>query len=271
LRKEEQADINHRDRCQGSENKNTNDMEDLNHEIDRSDKEIKRLEGISTELQSKIDATEADIKATIKDMETLLQMRNDEHAEFVQALKDDNDAIELLEMAIVALTKFYKKNKIPLSLLSTKPEYTEDPDKAPETIWDGGDYGGKTSETQGVVAIIGMLKEDLEKEMKTAREEEADDQANYEKDRAAMQAVLDAHKATKISLEKQKADVDSKIFDTKEYKGQKSDDLGSEQKLETALYEDCSWVATHFESRRTARKKEMAGLNEAKDYLAGVE
>merc|ERR1712087_370111 len=87
------------------------------------------------------------------------------HAEFVQALKDDSDAIELLEMAIVALTKFYKKNKIPLSLLGTKPEYTEDPDKAPETIWDGGNYGGKTSETGGIVAIIGMLKEDLEKSM----------------------------------------------------------------------------------------------------------
>merc|ERR1712113_693951 len=105
----------------------------LNHEIDRSDKEIKRLEGISKELQTKIDATDADIKATIKDMETLLQMRNDQHAVFVQALKDDADAIELLEMAIVALTKFYKKNKIPLALLGKN--YTVDQDKAPETIW----------------------------------------------------------------------------------------------------------------------------------------
>merc|ERR1719382_2406344 len=54
LRTEEQADIDHRDRCQGAENKNTNDMEDLNHEIDKSDKEIKRLEGISKELQTKL-------------------------------------------------------------------------------------------------------------------------------------------------------------------------------------------------------------------------
>merc|ERR1712217_703500 len=147
--------------------------------------------------------------------------------EFVQALKDDNDAIELLEMAIVALTKFYKKNKIPLSLLSTKPEYTEDPDKAPETIWDGGDYGGKTSETGGIVAIIGMLKEDLEKEMKTAREEEAADQEAYVKDRAAMNAILDAHKATKVSLEREKADTDAAITDTEEYKTQKGEDLDS--------------------------------------------
>merc|ERR1711920_240036 len=214
LRKEEQADINHRDRCQGAENKNTNDKEDLNHEIDKTGKTITRLEGESKATQTKIDATEADINATIADMETLLQMRNDQHAEFVQALKDDTDAVELLEMAIVALTKFYKKNKIPMSLLGTKPEYTVDQDKAPETIWEGGNYGGKTSETEGIVAIIGMLKEDLEKEMKVGREEEADDQANYEKDWAAMQAVLDAHKATKVSLEKEKADVDSKIFDT---------------------------------------------------------
>merc|ERR1712066_327800 len=102
---------------------------------------------------------------------------------------------------------------------NTKPEYTEDPDKAPETIWDGGNYGGRTSETEGIVAIIGMLKEDLEKEMKTAREEEAADQEAYVKDRAAMKAVLDAHRATKVSLEKNKADVDAQIQDMKEYKG----------------------------------------------------
>merc|ERR1719476_9425 len=75
---------------------------------------------------------------------------------------------------------------------------------------------------------------------------------------------------SKVSLEKEKADVDAQIEDVKEYKGQKGEDLGSENKLSKALYEDCSWVATHFETRRTKRKTEMDGLNEAKDYLAGV-
>jgi len=269
LRTEEAADIEHRDRCEGAENKNVNDMEDLNHEIDKSKKTITRLKLESKAVQDKIDATVADIKATEQDMETLLQMRNDEHAVFVQALKDDADAVELLEMAIVALSKFYKKNKIPMSLLGKN--YTVDPDKAPETTWDGGDYGGRTSETEGIVAIIGMLKEDLEKEMKVGREEEAADQKAYEQDLAAMNAVLDAHRATKVSLEKEKAEIDGQIFDTEEYKGQKTGDLGSETKLNKALYSDCSWVKTHFDSRRTARKKEMDGLNEAKDYLAGME
>merc|ERR1712217_139781 len=132
-----------------------------------------------------------------------------------------------------------KKNKIPLSLIGKN--YTVDADKAPETIWDGGNYGGRTSETEGIVAIIGMLKEDLQKEMKTAREEEAADQEAYVKDRAAMNAILDAHKATKVSLEKEKADTDAAITDTEEYKTQKGADLDSEGKLETALYEDCSW------------------------------
>merc|ERR1711920_416427 len=102
------------------------------------------------------------------------------------------------------------------------------PDKAPETIWEGGDYGGKTSETGGIVAIIGMLKEDLQKEMKTAREEEAADQEAYVKDKASMNAILDAHKATKVSLEKEKADTDATITDTEEYKTQKGADLDSE-------------------------------------------
>ena len=36
-------------------------------------------------------------------------------------------------------------------------------------------------------------------------------------------------------------------------------------------YSDCSWVETHFETRREKRQAEMAGLTDAKSYLSGVE
>eukprot|EP00971_Amphidinium_carterae_P182782 3627305-Amphidinium_carterae.1 len=37
-------------------------------------------------------------------------------------------------------------------------------DKAPDMIWDDANYGGRKSETSGVVAILSMIKEDLEKD-----------------------------------------------------------------------------------------------------------
>merc|ERR1719316_2142163 len=142
-------------------------------------------------------------------------------------MKDDADAIKLIEQAIVSLAKFYKDNNIPLELIQRKedPEYTVDPDKAPETSWTGGDYGGRKSESEGIIAILSMLKEDLEKEMKTGREEDAAAQKKYEEDRAAMQSTLDAQKASKIDTEKALAELQEKVADKEEFKAQKEGDL----------------------------------------------
>merc|ERR1712039_283836 len=134
-------------------------------------------------LEGEIDTLKIEIGETKDEMDKQLDLRNNEVALFRQALKDDADGVQILTEVIAALKKFYKKNKIPLELRQKKdePEYTNDPDKAPETIWEGGDYGGRKDETGGIIAIIGMLREDLENEMKIARKEDAEDEAEYEK------------------------------------------------------------------------------------------
>merc|ERR1719379_583073 len=66
--------------------------------------------------------------------------------------------------------------------MQKEPEYTVDEDKAPEAS-----FGGPAkSESTGIIAILSMLKEDLEKEIKVAREEEAASQAEYDKQRGEM-------------------------------------------------------------------------------------
>lgn len=270
LRKEEQDDIAHRDRCEGAEFKNKIDMEDLNSDISKTEKTIEHMKNREKELKATIATLEGDIEITKSDMEALLKMRNKEHAEFVQALKDDVDAVKLIEEAIVAVSKFYKDNGIPLEYLQ-KPAYTIDNDTAPETVWDGPDYQGRQSETGGIVAILSMIKEDFEKEIQEGRKDDADAQATYEKDRGAMQATLDEQLKSKMTAEKQLADLQAKIGSKEDFKAGKAGDLDGETKLKGALDNDCAWVKTHFDSRRSKRKVEIAGLQEAKDYLAGVE
>merc|ERR1719433_1424543 len=224
LRKESMSDIQHRDRCQGAENANSNDMEDLNHEIEKSDKAITRMEDKEKTLENEIKALDVQIEETEDEMQKQLDLRDDEVAQFRQALKDDAEGVQILTETIAALTKFYKRNKIPLELRQKgkgEPEYTNDPDKAPETIWEGKNYGGRKDETTGIVAILGMLREDLEHEMTIGREEDAENQADYEKGRAAAQEMVDAATAKKISKETELAELRAKKLDSEKHQSQK--------------------------------------------------
>jgi hypothetical protein len=285
LRVEEQADVRHRDRCQGAVNENSNTMEDLTHTIDKSGKSLQLLEDQATQLRNQIATLEGEIAATQEDLAELLAMRNADHGNFETSLKDDADAVVLLETAISVLTEFYAKNGIPLSLGSVKQktvhkvgkkaepgfEYFEDPNKAPELVWDSASYGGRKSESRGLIAIISMIKEDLEKEMITGRGEENTAQALYMGQKRGLARALEAQTNSKVSVEQELAALEAKILEEQEFSSGKSGDLAAQKALEASIYKDCSWVDQFFDSRREKRQTEISGLQEAKAYLAGVD
>lgn len=271
LRKEEQEDIDHRDRCERAQDKNSNDLQDLNSAISKADTSIDHLKSEATRLENEINALKSQIANTKLDMKEALSLRNDAVAEFKQALKDDVDAVALLDQTIVALSRFYKSNRIPMSLAQREPKYTVDPDKAPETEWADEKYGGRSDETHGIVEIIHMLKEDVEKEIKTSREDDAAAEAQYEKERGELQDGLESQLSLKETTERELGEVKKTMHSTTKFKNAKNKDLTAEQKLGSAIGNDCAWVASHFDSRRTKRKAEIDGLTDAKGYLAGAE
>jgi len=272
LRKEEQDDIEHRDRCQNAEGKNANDMEDLNHAISKAGESLDRLNNRAGDLDAKITVLEGEIKDTKDEMQGALNLRNAAVAEFTQALQDDSMAYALLGQSIIMLQSFYKKNRISASLVQRgDPEYTIDPDKAPATTWADEKYGGRNDETNGIFAIIEMLKEDIQKEMKVSREDNDKNEKQYEKEKAAQQGTLDAQLTLKAATERELGDVQDRVSDTSEFKDAKGRDLTAETKVQGAIGNDCAWVATNFDSRGTKRKAEIGGLNDAKAYLAGAE
>jgi len=320
MREEEADDIKHRDRCEKDQGANKNDMEDLEHSIDKTKKSITRMEGEGDALQTKMDDLETEIEATKKDLEDRLEMRNKEKEEFLKAVQADAKAVEALNAAIGVLSSFYAKNKLLLQLGNVKvnstatenqtiqvnktgtvsvkanatvaaitavhkteqkkteqktvqktqqkkgdPEYADAP---PETTFSG---GAKKGESGGIIDMLGMIVTDLEMETKTARQADVDAQVEYEKDRKAMNDMLLSQKDSLASMEKEHADLLVKIADYEEFKEQRKTDLEGEKEEEEALKADCDWIAEHFEDRRIARKKEMEGLVEAKNYLAGVD
>jgi len=263
LREEEKQDIDERDWCEGKQNKNKNDMEDLNRDINKAGQAVDRMNDEVSGLDTKLGALDTDINTTNTNMEDLLNMRVSEQAAFAQGVKDDTKAIELLEVAIRHLSRYYSS-----ALVQRKAK--EDPANPPEVAWSG-TYNKREGEGKGVVAILSLIKENLEKEIKSSRAADADSQVNYESDRGALETLLRTQKRSEVELEKVKADIGLKIADTEEHRGQKTDDLTGETDKKTALDTNCAWVATNFASRRTKRKTEINGLIDAKNYLAGVD
>jgi len=272
LRIEEQEDIEHRDWCEANENKLKNQKDDLKYKIGQSEGEIERLEHQNEQLGSAIELQDQEIKATNEEMEEALATRNKETDEFREALKDDTDAVALIAQAIDSLTAFYTNNKIPLGLLAKKkaPEYKSDPDVAPETPGMDKPYGGAKSESTGIIAILNMLKEDLEKEIAEAKKAEEAAAADYAQNRQAAQATLNAQEKKKTELMGQKAEIDDKVNDAeKEISAHKDQHEAKEEEM-TSLEPNCEWLKTAFDKRREARKTEIDGLIQAKATLAGA-
>jgi len=271
LRTEEQDDIKHRDRCENAQNANSNEMADLKESIKKTKDSLGRMAREKKDLEGDVKNLEGEIKATTDDMDELLKFRNKESKDFIKALKDDTDAVALMKQAIVALSKFYKDNKIALPALVQKkaPEYTKDQDKAPEASFSG-DYGGRSSESGGILAILEMLVEDSQKEIKEGRADNADAQEKYLKQNGALQATLDSENESKANCENQLAELEEKMSSYNKFKNQKQDDKDAEEDTKKSVAGDCDWVKTNFASRRDKRKNEMQGLVDAKGFLAGV-
>merc|ERR1740138_2036682 len=274
LRQEEMDDITLRDYCQAEEVKVEGEIEDLQHEMDTIQGLLDRLNAKKKETQTDITQTETDIKNTEDAMAEALSNRNSENEDFKAALKDDIDAVALIASAIDAMTAFYKNNKLPLGLLAKKshkddPEYSVDPDKAPETF--SAPYGGRSSEGGGITSIMGYIKEDLENEIKTSKAGEAAAQKEFEEQRAAALKSLEALNQKKVTLEQHEADLDEQIADAEGEKDGKNTMKGQKKQYREDLKPKCDWMKDAFETRRDNRQEEMNGLMHAKASLAGGE
>jgi hypothetical protein len=91
-----------------------------------------------------------------------------ENGEFKQAKEDDETAIEVLEKAKEALTKFYKKN----AALVQKGPFEVSKDQAPDASFSSA--GSNKNESGGITSLMEMIIEDLHAEIKEGIKEEAE-------------------------------------------------------------------------------------------------
>merc|ERR1719453_381133 len=223
LRAEEKADIEHRDWCEDETKSAEFKNENLQYDQEQLGEKVGRAENQKATLEEEVTKTDDEKNQTLEAMAEALESRNAENKAFKQALKDDATAVALISQAIEVLAPQY-------ALLQKKqPEYKSNPDTAPETF--EGEYGGRKSEGTGIIAILSMIKEDIEKEMKVSSEEEAEALAAYEELRADSQATVDALDAKLVSLGQDIAAKMKEIADLESVKEKKADSEAATDQL----------------------------------------
>jgi len=269
LRKEEQEDIEHRDRCQNSENQNSNEKDDLAHSEASMKDELGRMEDAHKSLVKHLDSNKQEAQDIEKQMAERLQLRNQEHDEYLRALEADTSAVKIIGMAQTALKDFFAKQEA-AKLVQIDEDASRSEGAPPTVSWgkEGGKYGGQKGASQNALGALDMIREDLEKEVATAKSEDDANQQQYEKDVAAMEKALKTKKDTIGAIDRQLAELGVTLEDKKATIAQNAEDASEAEEMTKALATDCKWVKSHFEKRRKARKAEIAGLQEAKDHLA---
>jgi len=246
-------------------------MDELSDQITADKQKIAEL---TAEIEEKTQQVK-DIKAELKEM---TEIREKENAEWKTSDHDDKAAKDLVLQSKEVLAKFYLENGLMLAQKNKAGAKRQTPfvsaageaPPPPPPTWEA-PYGGKTDEQQGIVAVLEMIAEDIQKDIQKAKDEEDASESLFQKSKAAMDAEVGALETSISELEGVKAEKESDVEENK------SDRLGKKGELSVVLkrIEDsnpgCDYFSINYPLRVKNRQIEVDGLTKAKIILSGGE
>jgi len=254
-------------------------------------------------LTTEIAALEDGIVKLDREVAEATMQRKDEHADFEAQMASNNAVIQLIEMAKNRMQKFYnpklykpppkrelsEEERITLNMggtlaptnppggiagtgiaflqVLTKARDIDAPAPPPESP---GAFKKKGAESGGVLAMMDMMKAEVEKESQEAEFADKDAQGEYEamvKDAAAKRAADSKSIAEKEGV---KAEMEVELVKSKDTKKVTTDELATKQYI-SELHADCDWLLEKFEIRKEARANEIDALNKAVAVLSGAD
>jgi len=219
-------------------------------------------EGVTT-LAAEIEALEDGIKALDKSVSESTDQRKEESEDYTELMASDASAKELLKFAQNRLNKFYNPK-----LYKAPPAPVFAQKGAPAKV---GAYKKKGEESNGVIAMINLLIQDLDKEMTEAKTGEKAAQGDYEQmlGDSAEKRATDSKSLTEKN--DAKAGLQSDVESDTDAKGSAVNELMATEKYISSLHGECDWLLQYFEVRKTARTTEIESLTTAKAVLSGAD
>jgi len=298
LKVEQASDDAKRDYCnteldKAEDNKKVQEQEQADLETSIED----ATENVAN-LKTEIEALDDGIRALDKEVGEATETRQKEHEEFVEFTASNSAAVDLLKFAKNRLNKFYNPSQYkapPKRELSEEQQITLNnggtlaPTDAPGGIAGTGvtalqanaapppppeadmAYKKKGGESSGVIRLIDLLINDVEKDIMTADLEEKDAQKDYVRfmDNAAKKRAEDSKSMT--DKEGALADTETQLVDDKQGLKDKKMDLMKTGQLIGALHSECDFLLKYYDVRKEARTGEIDAMGKARDVLNGAD
>merc|ERR1719261_1971293 len=257
LNKEEEADLVHKEQCEEDRQKNTKIAKEQSQKIDDNTAFIDRKNEFI-----------ADPKQEIADLETELQEARDQRALEKTAYEGnkaaDESAVALIEQTMAVLNKFYEDNG--LALVQAPGEAPPPP---PQT-WSE-PYGGAQGESNGIQGILGLIKEDVNKDIKVATQEEEDAVKEFEDLESETASTISLLEGEIANFEDQKGGAEQAITEEESQRQDNKNTLDDTIDFLKSIAPDCDYISVNFEIRKKNRWAERDGLEKAKAILSGAE
>jgi len=277
LKAEEADDLAKKEHCEKERMEKTQEAKMTSKEIDTNVETIDRLTAEIAAQNKSIAEIDSQVEDLEKEKRDAADQRAKENGEFQVAKADDTQAVELIQTAIGALEGFYERNNLAFASLKTVRRLKQEPfveageaPTPPPSTWGEEGYGGSKGESQGVVAILGMIKADIEKDVAKAEKTEEESVAAYDALVADTDASIATLQATKSDLESSIAEDESDAASEKTTKSTNQDNLDSTLAFLKELAPGCDFIAVNFDTRLKNRQTETDGLNKAKAILQGA-
>jgi len=301
LKKEQGDDEDKKEFCE----KSLDLADDKKKGLERTGSDLEKTiadqqESLAT-LTEEIAALKAGIVALDKQVEEATAQRQAESAEYADLMKSDTAAKELILFAKNRLNKFYN---VALYKAPPKRELSEDdqiyvneggdiPTEAPGGIANTGiaafvqvsthkdapppppataaAYTKKAGGSNGVIAMMDLLVQDLDVETQVAETDEKNAQKEYEQliSDSADKRRLDSKSLT--DKEGGKADTEGALEKNRGEKKANLRALMGTEKYIADLHGECDWLIKYFDVRKEARNNEIDSLTKAKAVLSGAD
>jgi len=272
LKKEEADDSKQREFCIAEMDQTADEKKALAGEVSDLEANIEEMADAVNSLQSELLGLRQGLSDLDKQVAITTQQRKAEHVEYIQTSSANQAALDLINIAKNRMNKFYNPSQY------QEPETTPAPDafvqlSARRSAVDDSlaAFGGyKKTESGGVLAMMSQLVKDVELDMQEGKMEEANAQKDYEEAMAdAAQKRTDDSKLT-VTKEGEKAELVSKLEDTREVKGTKDEQFQISAGTLSDLHRTCDSLLKNFDAQKEARTKEIEGLMQSKAVLAGA-
>merc|ERR1719456_2085574 len=249
----------------------TKEARELSLTIDDATAEIARQRQLIAELKAQIAEKEAEIKKLEEDLAAATKQREDEKLAYEASSADDHAAAELIKQAMDVLKGFYEDNGLVLAQRGAQPPVVkagEAPPPPPQT-WDA-PYGGAKGESTGIQAILGMILEDVEKDISKADAEEKKAIEAFEKMKKDTEESIAAAQKAIEDYKGEIADAETAIEEAIGSKTKSKGTLDAVMEEIKVMEPGCDFVAVNFDVRTKNRQLEIDGLLKAKAILEGA-